>query len=191
MPASGSTIRIIGTNRGTKAKVDGTFTMAGVPCGIQIFRINYLGEELLFSFIVKENGIQDLEDILIPCSANYEEVCVMAEKMDIVRTSSGSIVSASTLQSTEREGLSSIVGSQGGIASSNTEEVSDGTISKLNLSPYSSAETYFAELKALDGEAFWDKYFEYKSKLGNVVGYYIDIAELLTQKNDIDAASIS
>ena len=114
----------------------------------------------LFSFIVKENGIQDLEDILIPCSANYEEVCVMAEKMDIVRTSSGSIVSASTLQSNAREGLSSIVGSTGGLASSNTEEVSDGTISKLNLSPYSSSETYFAELKALDGEALWDKYKE-------------------------------
>lgn len=117
-PASGATLRIVGTNYGAKAKTDGKFTMVGVAVGTIQLKVSYLGAEKTFSFNLSANEIKDLGDIEIRQEKTTEDVVIVADRgVDLTRTSGGSVITSAQLQSNAREGLSSIVGSQAGVQS--------------------------------------------------------------------------
>lgn len=115
--ASGASIRVVGTNQGTKAKPDGKFTLVGVNVGRISLKISYLGEETLVELQLSANEIKDLGDVVVKSEKTMEEVVVVGNKIDLSRSHSGSTTSAAQLQSTARNDISSIVGATAGVQS--------------------------------------------------------------------------
>ncbi len=73
------------------------------------------------------------------------------------------------------------------LAEAETQE-NNNTASSVSLSAYNSNAEYYKELEA-SGANFSDVYFLAKEKYGNAIGFYIDVAEILTAKNDKASAA--
>lgn len=117
-PASGATLRIVGTNSGTKAKTDGKFTMVAVSVGAIQLKVSYLGAEKTINLSLSANEIKDLGDIEIRQEKTTDVVEVIADKIDLSRTSSSSVISGAQMQNNAREGLTSIVNATAGVQAS-------------------------------------------------------------------------
>lgn len=118
-PAPGASIRVVGTNRGAKAKSDGKFTMVGVPVGTLELKVSYLGDETTLKVTLSANESKELGDIVVKSERTTEDVIVTANKIDLSRTSTTNVIGGAQLQSNAREGITSIVGATAGVQSGN------------------------------------------------------------------------
>lgn len=68
--------------------------------------------------------------------------------------------------------------------------INEESKAEVTISAYNSNAPYFKDFRSKNAD-FWQLYYANKEKYGNTIGYYIDIAELLSEsKNNSEAAEI-
>ena len=161
-------------------------SIKALPDSIQVIRSSHIQPD-----VIRLDGIE----VYVPLNggAASEPVEEIAERADIARSQSSRVLNRQTSNESRQDDELDFSSPLLPVSKNNSGNQIQGKAtpiveSKTELSAYSSSEAYFAEMKALEGEAFWDKYFENKVKFVNAIGYYIDVAELLTQKNNPENA---
>lgn len=119
-PAAGATIRVVGTNRGIKAKTDGRFVLVGVNVGSLSIKASYLGQETTVDFKLSADEIKDLGDIIIRQEKTTEEVVVVGNKIDLSRSHSGSTTGGAQLTETTRDDISAVAGATAGVSATSS-----------------------------------------------------------------------
>lgn len=116
--AGGAAIKVEGTDRGAIAKLDGTFTIMGLPVGTIVLKVTYMQGEVTETVTLSAGETKDVGDIIVSNETVAKEIVITGNRAGEVNTNSTGTsfgLNAEKMNTTSRTNLGELVGSQAGV----------------------------------------------------------------------------
>jgi hypothetical protein len=120
-PAMGATIKVKGSNQGTKAKSDGSFLIVGVPAGNHDITVSYVSyADKTIQVTISADATTEMGSISLTTNMKQtEEIVVLGTRLtDAKKNGSQVNISGEAMQLQAKEGIAAMVGSTAGVNNS-------------------------------------------------------------------------
>ncbi len=121
-PAMGATIKVKGSNQGTKARADGSFQIMGIPAGTHNITISFVSyADKNIQVAISADATEDIGSITLTTDMKQtKDIIIVAQRTINHKNTGGSQVNISgeAMQNQAKEGIAAMVGSTAGVNSS-------------------------------------------------------------------------